>query len=90
MALIHSSAETDHTSELQEPVLSSQRRYGAFRDVLFRICICQAVDNLLTVTKGLMDAEERHGFEGEGFSYLKNPIWWGGILSCATSSIYPD
>lgn len=29
-----------------------------------------------------MDAEERHGFEGDGFSYLKNPIWWGGIVAC--------
>ena len=32
--------------------------------------------------KGLMDAEERHGFEGEGFAYLKNPIWWAGIIAC--------
>jgi drug/metabolite transporter (DMT)-like permease len=29
-----------------------------------------------------MDAEQRHGFEGDGFSYLKNPIWWGGIVAC--------
>lgn len=29
-----------------------------------------------------MIAEERHGFEGDGFSYLKNPIWWAGIISC--------
>ena len=29
-----------------------------------------------------MDAEERHGFEGDGFSYLKTPLWWAGILSC--------
>jgi len=28
-----------------------------------------------------MDAEERHGFEGDGFSYLKSPIWWAGIVS---------
>jgi hypothetical protein len=32
-----------------------------------------------------MIAEERHGFEGDGFSYLKNPIWWAGIISCAYS-----
>jgi hypothetical protein len=37
-----------------------------------------------------MDAEERHGFEGEGFAYLKNPIWWGGIIACRTSRIYLD
>jgi hypothetical protein len=29
-----------------------------------------------------MDAGERQGFEGDGFSYLKNPIWWGGIIAC--------
>lgn len=28
-----------------------------------------------------MDAEQRHGFEGDGFTYLKSPIWWGGIVS---------
>jgi hypothetical protein len=32
--------------------------------------------------QGLMDAEERHGFEGDGFTYLKSPIWWGGIIAC--------
>lgn len=31
--------------------------------------------------QGLMQASERHGFEGEGFSYLKSPVWWGGILT---------
>lgn len=29
-----------------------------------------------------MHASERHGFEGEGFSYLKSPIWWGGVTTC--------
>lgn len=28
-----------------------------------------------------MHASERHGFEGEGFSYLKSPIWWGGVVT---------
>jgi hypothetical protein len=28
-----------------------------------------------------MDAEERHGFEGDGFTYLKSPIWWAGIVA---------
>lgn len=30
-----------------------------------------------------MHASERHGFEGEGFSYLKSPVWWGGIITRA-------
>ncbi|EJT81392.1 hypothetical protein GGTG_01373 [Gaeumannomyces tritici R3-111a-1] len=29
--------------------------------------------------KGLQQAEERHGFEGDGYVYLKNPLWWAGI-----------
>lgn len=28
-----------------------------------------------------MEASERHGFEGEGFSYLRSPMWWGGIIT---------
>lgn len=28
-----------------------------------------------------MDAEARHGFEGDGFTYLKSPIWWAGIIT---------
>ncbi|KAI9791374.1 MAG: hypothetical protein M1816_003941 [Peltula sp. TS41687] len=31
--------------------------------------------------KGLMEASERHGFEGDGFSYLRSPTWWGGIIT---------
>ncbi|KAF2767368.1 DUF803-domain-containing protein [Teratosphaeria nubilosa] len=37
--------------------------------------------------KGLNAAAERHGFEGDGFAYLKNPIWWGGIVSMAIGEI---
>jgi hypothetical protein len=29
-----------------------------------------------------MHAEERHGFEGDGFVYLRSPIWWAGIICC--------
>src|ERR1700760_558221 len=31
--------------------------------------------------KGLIVASERHGFEGDGFSYLKLPIWWAGMVT---------
>ncbi|KAI9748186.1 MAG: hypothetical protein M1815_003465 [Lichina confinis] len=37
--------------------------------------------------KGLMDASERHGFEGDGFSYLRSPIWWGGIVTQVVGEI---
>lgn len=29
-----------------------------------------------------MHAEERHGFEGDGFVYLRSPMWWAGIICC--------
>lgn len=34
-----------------------------------------------------MEAEEKHGFEGEGFVYLKSPVWWAGIT---TREFYPS
>lgn len=35
-----------------------------------------------------MDAEERHGFEGDGFTYLKSPIWWAGIVACMQLKLF--
>ncbi|CCU82672.1 DUF803 domain membrane protein [Blumeria hordei DH14] len=37
--------------------------------------------------QGLMDAEERHGFEGDGFTYLKSPIWWAGIIALIVGEV---
>lgn len=37
--------------------------------------------------QGLMDAEERHGFEGDGYVYLRSPIWWAGISTRMTLSL---
>ncbi|KAI1384525.1 DUF803-domain-containing protein [Hypoxylon trugodes] len=28
---------------------------------------------------GLIQSEEKHGFSGDGFIYLRNPLWWAGI-----------
>ncbi|KAK9365252.1 magnesium transporter NIPA-domain-containing protein [Lipomyces kononenkoae] len=28
-----------------------------------------------------MDASSKQGFEGNGFQYLKNPIWWAGMVT---------
>lgn len=33
------------------------------------------------ISQGLIQAEERHGFEGDGFVYLKSPLWWAGIAT---------
>ncbi|KAF7930948.1 uncharacterized protein EAE98_001749 [Botrytis deweyae] len=47
-----------------------------------------AIGTSFVITKkGLMDAEERHGFEGDGFTYLRSPIWWGGIIALIVGEI---
>ncbi|KAJ9204691.1 hypothetical protein DTO166G4_6941 [Paecilomyces variotii] len=47
-----------------------------------------AIGTSFVITKkGLLHASETHGFEGEGFSYLKSPIWWGGIGTLALGEI---
>lgn len=41
-----------------------------------------AIGTSFVITKkGLLEASERHGFEGDGFAYLKSPLWWGGIVT---------
>jgi len=33
------------------------------------------------ITKmGLNQAAEHHGFEGDGYTYFKSPLWWAGII----------
>ncbi|KAG5934113.1 hypothetical protein E4U53_000763 [Claviceps sorghi] len=47
-----------------------------------------AIGTSFVITKkGLMQAEERHGFEGDGFVYLKSPLWWAGIATLAIGEI---
>lgn len=47
-----------------------------------------AIGTSFVITKkGLMQAEEKHGFSGEGFVYLKSPIWWAGILTMIVGEI---
>lgn len=45
------------------------------------------MEMLMGLSQGLMHASEQHGFEGEGFSYLKSPIWWGGVVTRMKSLI---
>lgn len=41
-----------------------------------------AIGTSFVITKkGLLEASKRHGFEGDGFAYLKSPMWWGGIVT---------
>ncbi|QLI63427.1 uncharacterized protein G6M90_00g027940 [Metarhizium brunneum] len=37
--------------------------------------------------KGLMDARKNQGFNGDGFEYLRNPLWWLGICSLVLGEI---
>ncbi len=43
--------------------------------------------SFIITKKGLMDASSRQGFEGDGFQYLKNPIWWAGMVTMAVGEV---
>lgn len=52
------------------------------------ICSTLGIGASFVITKkGLNAAAETHGFEGDGFAYLKNPIWWGGIVTMVIGEI---
>jgi uncharacterized membrane protein len=52
------------------------------------ICSSLAIGLSFVITKkGLIQAEEKHGFQGDGFVYMKNPLWWAGILTMALGEI---
>ncbi|KAI9852494.1 MAG: hypothetical protein M1838_000588 [Thelocarpon superellum] len=47
-----------------------------------------AIGTSFVITKkGLMEASERLGFEGEGHAYLRSPIWWGGIITLIVGEV---
>ena len=37
--------------------------------------------------KGLNAAAQSQGFEGDGFAYLRNPIWWAGITTMVIGEV---
>lgn len=37
--------------------------------------------------KGLNAAAENHGFEGDGYQYLRNPIWWAGLSTMVVGEV---
>ncbi|KAH7144056.1 magnesium transporter NIPA-domain-containing protein [Dactylonectria macrodidyma] len=52
------------------------------------MCSAFAIGTSFVITKkGLNQVGERHGFEGEGFLYLRNPLWWAGIATLATGEV---
>lgn len=47
-----------------------------------------AIGTSFVITKkGLLEASARHGFEGDGFAYLKSPTWWGGIVTLVIGEV---
>ncbi|KAI1281394.1 magnesium transporter NIPA-domain-containing protein [Xylaria sp. FL0933] len=38
--------------------------------------------------KGLIQTEEKHGFKGDGFKYLTNPIWWAGTSTMVFGELF--
>ncbi|KAI0402609.1 magnesium transporter NIPA-domain-containing protein [Xylaria palmicola] len=38
--------------------------------------------------KGLTLSEEKHGFQGDGFEYMKNPIWWAGLITMVVGETF--
>ncbi|EEU43097.1 uncharacterized protein NECHADRAFT_83870 [Fusarium vanettenii 77-13-4] len=47
-----------------------------------------AIGTSFVITKkGLNQAEERHGFEGDGYVYLRNPLWWAGIATLGLGEV---
>jgi hypothetical protein len=49
--------------------------------VTLAVCGSVAIGSSYVITKiGLRDAEKRHGFNGDGFEYFKNPTWWTGMI----------
>ena len=47
-----------------------------------------AIGTSFVITKkGLLEASDKHGFEGDGFVYLKSPIWWAGIITMVLGEV---
>ncbi|KAF2715426.1 DUF803-domain-containing protein [Pleomassaria siparia CBS 279.74] len=38
--------------------------------------------------KGLTMSAEKHGFDGEGFTYFRNPTWWAGMVTMVVGEIF--
>ncbi|KAF1819951.1 DUF803-domain-containing protein [Dissoconium aciculare CBS 342.82] len=52
------------------------------------VCSTLGIGASFVITKkGLNAAAETHGFEGDGFAYLRNPIWWAGIITMVVGEV---
>lgn len=49
-----------------------------------------AIGTSFIITKlGLIDTSDKDGFEGDGYSYLRNPIWWAGMVTSEQTPSLP-
>ncbi|KAH8703808.1 magnesium transporter [Talaromyces proteolyticus] len=47
-----------------------------------------AIGSSYVITKkSLMQSSDRHGFDGSGFSYVKNPLWWCGTITLVSGEL---
>ncbi|KAF8439536.1 DUF803 domain membrane protein [Terfezia claveryi] len=47
-----------------------------------------AIGTSFIITKrGLIETAKNRGFEGEGYSYLTNPIWWAGMVTMVMGEV---
>lgn len=42
----------------------------------------------VTTKIGLKDAAKRHGFNGDGFEYFRNPTWWAGMMMMGLGELF--
>lgn len=43
--------------------------------------------SFIITKKGLISASQNGGFEGDGYEYLKNPVWWAGMICMAIGEV---
>ncbi|ANB15347.1 hypothetical protein AWJ20_2974 [Sugiyamaella lignohabitans] len=43
--------------------------------------------SFIITKKGLISASSNHGFDGDGYQYLKNPVWWAGMLTMVVGEV---
>lgn len=61
---------------------------GRYIGLGLAITSSMAIGTSFIITKlGLIDTCDKDGFEGDGFSYLKNPIWWAGMVTSRSLSV---
>ncbi|ERF72145.1 hypothetical protein EPUS_02936 [Endocarpon pusillum Z07020] len=59
----------------------------SIRGIRKRLTIVFIGTSFVITKKGLNDAADKHGFEGEGYAYLKMPLWWAGITTLVLGEI---